>query len=50
MGEAALELLRDEERRRRFGADGRRRALERFSEDEVVERYRGVYQRVLAGG
>lgn len=47
MAAAALELLQDEPRRLAFGEEGRRQALARFSEDEVVERYRAVYQRAL---
>ena len=49
MAEAALSLLENEERRRAFGESGRRRALELFSEDKVVESYREIYQRVLDG-
>ncbi len=49
MAAAAIELLEDEPRRRAFGKSGRRRALEMFSEDLVVERYREIYRRVLGG-
>lgn len=48
MAEAALHLLRDEERRRRFGREGRRWAVERFNQERVVQAYRAVYERVLA--
>ena len=48
MAAAALELLRDDERRRAFGRTGRERAVERFSEELIVEEYRAVYSEVLA--
>jgi N-acetyl-alpha-D-glucosaminyl L-malate synthase BshA len=48
MANGAIELLRDEERRRAMGRLGRERAVERFSEDRVVERYRDVYNAVLS--
>jgi N-acetyl-alpha-D-glucosaminyl L-malate synthase BshA len=48
MAQAALGLLRDEPRRRAFGVAGRRWAVERFSQDQVVAQYRAVYERVLA--
>jgi N-acetyl-alpha-D-glucosaminyl L-malate synthase BshA len=47
MAEAALSLLRDEDRRRAFGVAGRRWAETRFSRDDVVARYRAVYDRAL---
>ncbi len=50
MAAACLELLGDEEKRRRFGEAGRRWAVERFSEARVLEQYRQVYQRVLNAG
>ncbi len=50
MAGAALALLGDEPRRRRFGEAARRRSLELFSQDRVVARYREVYRRALAGG
>jgi N-acetyl-alpha-D-glucosaminyl L-malate synthase BshA len=46
MAAAALRLLSDEDLRRRFGAASRRRAVEEFSQDAVVRRYREIYQRV----
>jgi glycosyltransferase involved in cell wall biosynthesis len=50
MAEAALSLLFDDETRRAFGAAGRRRALQCFSQDAVVARYRAIYERVAGGG
>jgi N-acetyl-alpha-D-glucosaminyl L-malate synthase BshA len=50
MAEAALTLLGDEETRQAFGAAGRRRAVECFSQDAVVARYRAIYERVAGGG
>ena len=47
MARAALSLLADPERNRRFGEAARRRAVERFRQDAVVARYRGIYERVL---
>jgi N-acetyl-alpha-D-glucosaminyl L-malate synthase BshA len=46
MAAAALRLLSDEDLRQRLGAAGRRRAVECFSQDVIVERYRRIYQRV----
>jgi L-malate glycosyltransferase len=46
MAAAALRLLSDEDLRRRCGAAGRRRAVEHFSQDAIVQRYRAIYQRV----
>jgi phosphatidylinositol alpha-mannosyltransferase len=42
-----VELLAEEERRRRFGESARRLAEERYSWDEVARRLLGVYERVL---
>jgi N-acetyl-alpha-D-glucosaminyl L-malate synthase BshA len=50
MAAAALELLKDPERRRRFGEEARRQAVDRFSEDAVVERYRELYRRTTGNG
>jgi N-acetyl-alpha-D-glucosaminyl L-malate synthase BshA len=47
MAEAALALLRDEDRRRAFGVAGRRWAETQFSQLDVVARYRAIYDRVL---
>lgn len=46
MASAALTLLKDEDRRRAMGVAGRRRAVESFSQDAVVQRYRAIYERV----
>jgi N-acetyl-alpha-D-glucosaminyl L-malate synthase BshA len=48
MADAALSLLRDEDRRRAFGVAGRRWAETRFSRADVVARYRSIYERVAA--
>lgn len=50
MAEAALALLGDDDKRRAFGAAGRRRAVECFSQDTVVAQYRAIYERVAGGG
>ena len=47
MAAAAIGLLEDEKKRRRFGEAGRRWALERFEESAVVSRYRRIYRQVL---
>lgn len=49
MAEAAIGLLQDDERRKRFGRAARRRAVEEFDQDRVVGRYREIYERALAG-
>ncbi len=46
MAAAALRLLGDEALRRRMGQEGRRQAVERFSQDAVVARYRALYEKV----
>ncbi len=50
MAAAAIELLEDDKRRRRFGRAGRRWVVERFDQAAVVGRYRGLYRRVLEEG
>jgi glycosyltransferase involved in cell wall biosynthesis len=47
MAEAALGLLEDEERWRRFSAEARRRAVEVFPAGEIVPRYRKLYEETL---
>ncbi len=49
MADSAVELLTDDERWRRCSEAGRRRAVDRFSADEVVPRYEAYYRRVLEG-
>ena len=50
MADAAVELLLDGERHKRFAAAGRATAVERFSAAAVVPEYEAHYQRVLRGG
>ena len=50
MAAAALRLLGNEELRRSFGEAGRRRAVEVFSQDKVVARYKAIYERVAGHG
>jgi N-acetyl-alpha-D-glucosaminyl L-malate synthase BshA len=49
MASAALRLLRDDELHRRFKSNARRWAVETFAQENVVSRYRELYERVLAG-
>jgi glycosyltransferase involved in cell wall biosynthesis len=46
--QAVERLVTDPERRRVMGARARKRALEEFSQARMVERFHGVYERVLA--
>jgi len=50
MREIVLGLLRDESRRRAVGAAARKRAEERFSRDDIVDRYEDAYRRLVAQG
>jgi glycosyltransferase involved in cell wall biosynthesis len=43
-----VRLLRDVELRRRMGAAGRARLLERFTQDQMHQRYAQIYQDMLA--
>jgi len=47
MAAAALKLLGDEGLRQAMGAAGRKRAVEVYSQDAVVQRYRAIYERVI---
>ncbi|HMA17236.1 MAG TPA: N-acetyl-alpha-D-glucosaminyl L-malate synthase BshA [Thermoanaerobaculia bacterium] len=47
MSDAALTLLQDAEKWRRFSSEARRRAVEEFPTDEIVSRYRQLYERTL---
>jgi L-malate glycosyltransferase len=49
MAEAALSLLTDEPRRRAFGLEARKQAVERFGQAAVVGQYRRVYEKAVAG-
>jgi L-malate glycosyltransferase len=46
MAKAALRLLGDEDLRRTLATAGRRRAVEVFGQENVVARYKALYQRV----
>ena len=48
MAQAALDLLADEPKRLAFASAGRKLAVERFSQDVIVGRYRELYERVVA--
>lgn len=48
MAEAALDLLQDDDKRARFGREGRRRSIERYGEEGVVAQYRELYEKTLA--
>ena len=46
---AAETLLNDEDLRREFGRKGRARAIEHFSQEDMVGRYRELYEEVVNG-
>ena len=46
---AAIELLSDDQRRRKFGQAARRRVLEHFTPEVIVPRYEAHYARALNG-
>jgi len=48
MAESGVRLLTDPDLHGRFAEASRRRAVELFSEEEAVARYRAIYERVLA--
>jgi glycosyltransferase involved in cell wall biosynthesis len=48
MAEAIVALLRDPERRKRFGAAGRQRVIDEFSVEKMVERTVQAYERALS--
>ncbi len=48
MPAAALRLLEDESLHRRFARRGREDAIQRFGQDEIVDQYRRLYQKVLS--
>ncbi|HEX8169241.1 MAG TPA: N-acetyl-alpha-D-glucosaminyl L-malate synthase BshA [Thermoanaerobaculia bacterium] len=47
MAERGIEILRDDELRKRMGRRARERAIEQFSEAKIVPRYREMYERVI---
>jgi len=47
MADAALELLGDEEKWKRFSKEARRRAVEEFPTEGIVSRYRKLYEKTL---
>jgi N-acetyl-alpha-D-glucosaminyl L-malate synthase BshA len=47
MAWGAADLLRDDAKRRRFGAAGRKRAVETFGQEKIVRQYRDLYERTI---
>jgi glycosyltransferase involved in cell wall biosynthesis len=43
----AIELLRNEKKRRKFARAARQRAVDRFPAGKIVEQYEGYYEKVL---
>ncbi len=48
MAERGIEILRDDELRKRMGKRGRQVAVDRFDEQKIVPYYRQMYERVIA--
>jgi glycosyltransferase involved in cell wall biosynthesis len=49
MAARAIEILSNDELRRRMGKAGRQVAIEKFDEAKIVPLYRELYERVIAG-
>ncbi|HEY2930601.1 MAG TPA: N-acetyl-alpha-D-glucosaminyl L-malate synthase BshA [Acidobacteriota bacterium] len=49
MVRCGIELLTDEKRLRSFGAEARRRALERYDRDQIVPQYEAFYRKLVNG-
>ena len=49
MAARAIEILKDDERRRAMGEAARHRAESLFDADRIVSQYEAVYARVLGG-
>jgi glycosyltransferase involved in cell wall biosynthesis len=49
MAARAIDILSNDDLRRRMGAAGRAVAIERYDVKNVVPLYRGMYERVIAG-
>ena len=47
MSDCAVEILSDDELRRKLGRRGREVAVERFDERKIVPMYRAFYERVI---
>ncbi len=47
MAERAVEILSDDNRRRRMGACGRAWAVSRFNTEIVIPQYEKLYERVI---
>ncbi|HEX6086202.1 MAG TPA: glycosyltransferase, partial [Thermoanaerobaculia bacterium] len=47
MAERGIEILRDDELRRRMGKRAREIAVEKFDEAKIVPRYRELYERTV---
>jgi glycosyltransferase involved in cell wall biosynthesis len=45
MAERGIEILRDDDLRRRMGKRAREIAVEQFDEEKIVPRYRELYER-----
>lgn len=50
LADALIQLVRDEDLRRRLGRCGRQRFTEMFRHEHMTRQLRGLYQRLLAGG
>jgi N-acetyl-alpha-D-glucosaminyl L-malate synthase BshA len=49
MAERSIEILRDDDLRKRMGKLGRELAVERFDEQKIVPVYREMYDRIIGG-
>jgi len=47
MAEAAIEILRDPQKAQAMGQAGRKRILERFDQEKIVQQYEDLYWRMM---